>query len=77
VTVRHFRIKAGLKPGELAAAARIGYSAIDNIENERKNASVEVIYRIADALKVPAAALVRDPACLLGKDAGTVQAVSA
>lgn len=56
------RIKSGKKPGEFATAARISYSTLDNIENERKNASPEVLYRIAAALDVPVAALIRDPA---------------
>lgn len=60
--IRALRIKSGLKPGEMATAARISYSTLDNIENERKNASAEVLHRIASVLDVPVAALIRDPA---------------
>lgn len=69
LTIRYLRIKSGMKPGELANKSSISYPHLDNIENERKDASVEVIHRIAKALDVPPGALVRDPACLLGKDA--------
>ncbi len=62
LTIRHFRIKAGDKPGEFATKSRISYSTLDNIENERKNASPEVLHRIAAALDVPVAAIIRDPA---------------
>lgn len=75
-TIRWFRIKAGKKPGEFASLANLSYSSLDNIENERRNASIEVIHRIADALGVPPAALVRDPAALLGKDAPAREAVT-
>lgn len=62
LAIRHLRIKSGKKPGEFATAARISYSTLDNIENERKNASPEVLYRIATALDVPVGAVIRDPA---------------
>ena len=69
LTIRTFRIKAGMKPGEFATKAGISYAHLDNLENERKEASVEVLHRIADALDVPARALVRDPAALLADSA--------
>lgn len=62
--IRAFRIKAGMKPGEFATRAQISYSTLDNIENERKNASLEVLYRIASALDIPVHAIVRDPLAL-------------
>jgi transcriptional regulator with XRE-family HTH domain len=62
LAIRHLRIKSGKKPGEFATAARISYSTLDNIENERKNASPEVLHRIAAVLDVPVAALIREPA---------------
>lgn len=62
LAIRHLRIKSGKKPGEFATAARISYSTLDNIENERKNASPEVLHRIAAALDVPVGALIREPA---------------
>lgn len=65
LTIRCFRIKDGLKPGEFASKADISYAHLDNIENERKEASVEVLHRIAKALDVPPRALVRNPASLL------------
>lgn len=66
--IRAFRIKEGLKPGEFANKAGISYAHLDNIENERKEASLEVLYRIAAALDISIRALVRDPGTLVSKD---------
>lgn len=60
--IRAFRIKAGMKPGALATKASVAYSTLDNLENERKDASLEVLYRLASALDIPVHAIVRDPA---------------
>lgn len=62
--IRAFRIKGGMKPGTFASRAQISYSHLDNIENERKTPSAEVLYRIAAALDVPVHAIVRDPRIL-------------
>lgn len=76
--IRCFRIKAtGLKPGEFATRAGIAYSTLDNIENERKEASLEALHRIADALGVPAEAIVRDPSYLVPAVSRPTAAVSA
>ena len=64
VTIKAFRVKQGDKPGAFAAKAGISYQHLDNLENERKEASVEVLYRIAAALDVPVRALLRDDAKL-------------
>lgn len=63
--IRYLRLKDGLKPGEFAAKAGISYPHLDNIERERKDASVEALYRIAGALNVAVEAIVRDSACLV------------
>ena len=63
--IRAFRIKDGLKPGPFATKALMSYSTLDNLENERKEASPEALYRIAGALNVPVEAIVRDPATLV------------
>lgn len=62
--IRAFRIKAGMKPGEFATKASVSYAHLDNLENERKDASLEVLYRIAAALDIPIHAIVRDSAVL-------------
>lgn len=62
--IRAFRIKAGMKPGAFATKASVAYSTLDNLENERKDASLEVLYRIANALDVPVHAIVRDPSVI-------------
>lgn len=62
LAIRHMRIMSGMKPGEFATKALISYSTLDNIENERRNASAEVLYRIAKALDVPVHAIIRDAA---------------
>lgn len=66
--IRAFRVKDGKKPGQFASEAVISYSTLDNIENERKEASVEVLYRIAGVLNVPVEAIVRDPITLLASN---------
>ena len=68
LTIRHFRIKGGWKPGQFAAAVNIAYSTLDNIENERKEASVEVLHRMAALFEVPVGALLRD-GTILSQDA--------
>lgn len=66
--IRAMRIKDGIKPGPFATKALISYAHLDNIENERKQASPEVLYRIAKALNVPVEAIVRDPAFLVSDE---------
>lgn len=63
--IRALRTKDGLKPGPFATKALMSYSTLDNIENERKEASLEALHRIAGALNVPVEAIVRDPATLV------------
>ncbi len=70
--IRAMRIREGHKPGAFATLAGLSYAHLDNIENERKEASDEALYRIADALKVPVDAILRDRHAL-----GRVTAVSA
>lgn len=60
-TLRAFRIKAGKKLADLAAEANCSYQQLNNVEAERKEASLELLHRLAAALEVPVAALVRDP----------------
>jgi len=64
LTIRCFRIKGGWKPGQFASEVGIAYSTLDNIENERKEASVEALHRIASTLDVPVRALLRDTSVL-------------
>lgn len=63
--IRSFRLKAGMKVAELAAAAKCSYQQLDNLENERKEASVELLHRIAQVLECSVYALVRDPSFAL------------
>lgn len=53
-----------MKPGAFATKAVLSYAHLDNLENERKDASLEVLYRIATALDIPVQAIVRDPRVL-------------
>lgn len=59
-TIRAMRIRDGKKPGDFAKIVGLSYPHLDNIENERKDASDEALYRIADALRVPVEAILRD-----------------
>lgn len=73
--IRALRMKDGKKPGPFATECLVSYSTLDNIENERKEASVEVLYRIANVLNVSVEAIVRDPATLLAaSDTATTKA---
>lgn len=71
LAIRHLRIKSGMRPGEFANKALISYSTLDNIENERKNAGVEVLHRIAAALDVPIGALTRSGALFSADEAAS------
>lgn len=62
--IRELRVKAGLKPGDLAASAGVSYPHLDNVENERKDASIELLHRIANAIPCRVQSIVRDPAIL-------------
>lgn len=64
MAIRYMRIKDGLKPGEFATKAGLSYAHLDNLENERKEASLEVLHRVANALNVPVESIVRDPTSL-------------
>lgn len=59
--VRDFRQKAGLSREELGEQSRITYSHVANIENEHKDASLEVLYRVASVLAVDIRSILRNP----------------
>jgi len=67
MAIRYLRIKDGLKPGEFATKVGVSYAHLDNLENERKEASLEVLHKVANALNVPVEAIVRNPASLIAK----------
>lgn len=59
--LKAFRIMRGLSRQELAERAKpVSYSHVANLETEEKVASPELVHRLALALDVPAAALVRE-----------------
>lgn len=68
IAIRAFRTQQGRKPSEFAKAVDMSYAHLDNLENERKEASIEALYRIATELGVPPTALVRDPAFVVPRD---------
>ena len=51
--VRRIRAEAGLSQEELAYRAKLHRTYISSIERGQRNVSVENIFAIADALKVP------------------------
>ena len=51
--VRRIRTEAGLSQEELAYRAKLHRTYISSIERGQRNVSVENIFAIADALKVP------------------------
>lgn len=61
LTIKHLRLKDGQKQSDLATQVGITQSALSHIETGAHPASDLVLNRIARALCVPVAALVRDP----------------
>ncbi len=55
--VRAIRIRRGLSQEDLAAIAKIDRTYIGGIERGERNAGIKNVWRIADALCVPAAEL--------------------
>lgn len=66
--IRAFRVKLGMTPDDLAKATSLSTPHLRNIENENREPRLEHLYRIAQALEVSAAALVRDPSLLTGEN---------
>jgi transcriptional regulator with XRE-family HTH domain len=58
--IRSLRRDAGLTLAELAAAADLGKSTLAQLESGRANPSVETLWAIAAALKVPFSAIVEE-----------------
>lgn len=58
--VRKFRQQKGLTQEELAFAAKIDLTYVGDIERGRRNPSLLVMARIADALSVPLQNLIAD-----------------
>ena len=58
--IRYLRAQAGLTLAELAAAAGLGKSTLAQLESGRANPSVETLWAIAAALKVPFARIVEE-----------------
>jgi transcriptional regulator with XRE-family HTH domain len=57
--VRRIRTEAGLSQEELAYRAKLHRTYISSIERGQRNVSVENIFAIADALKVPPGELLK------------------
>jgi transcriptional regulator with XRE-family HTH domain len=58
--IRSLRRDAGMTLAELAAASGLGKSTLAQLESGRANPSVETLWAIGSALKVPFAALVEE-----------------
>jgi transcriptional regulator with XRE-family HTH domain len=59
--VRALRLDAGLTLADLATAAGLGKSTLAQLESGRANPSVETLWAIAAALRVPFARLIEEP----------------
>jgi transcriptional regulator with XRE-family HTH domain len=55
--LREARLAAGLTQEELSFAAGLDRTYISQLENDRKSPTVDVLFRLADALGVPASGL--------------------
>lgn len=51
--IRHLRRERGLSQDVLSGLAGIGRTHLSMIENGEKNASIDTLWRIADALNMP------------------------
>lgn len=60
-TVKAIREFAGLSQAELSRQSAVSQGHISGIEAGEKNASPKTVRKLADALKVPVAALVNAP----------------
>jgi transcriptional regulator with XRE-family HTH domain len=56
--LRSAREAAGLTQEALAFRAALGRSYISQLENDRKSPSLDVLFRLCDALGVPASELI-------------------
>lgn len=61
VAIRTFRTLRGLSRDDLAKRVGVSYPYFANIENEYKDGTPELLHRIALALDVPVAAILRQP----------------
>jgi transcriptional regulator with XRE-family HTH domain len=59
--IRDFRTKAGMDRSDLAERVGIKYSHLANIENDCRSVSIEVLYRLANALTVNIRSILRNP----------------
>ncbi|MEM7503800.1 MAG: helix-turn-helix transcriptional regulator [Pseudomonadota bacterium] len=59
--LRRLRTAAGLSQEELASRAELHRTYVSSVERGQRNVSVENIFRLADALQVPAEELVKAP----------------
>lgn len=65
------REAAGLSQEKLAFAAELDRTYISHLENDKKSPTLEVVFRICDALKIPASELIaRVEKSRTGKAAG-------
>lgn len=59
--IRTFRTIRGVSRDELAQQVGVSYPYFANIENEHKDGTPELLHKIALALDVPIAAILRKP----------------
>jgi transcriptional regulator with XRE-family HTH domain len=76
-TIKKLRIDKELSQEQLADAAEITASYLSLIENDRRDASISVLHRIAKAVGVPAEVIIWDavqlPSTLDAKDKRTCE----
>jgi transcriptional regulator with XRE-family HTH domain len=56
--LRKARLLSGLTQEQLAFDAELDRTYISQLENDKKSPTLEALFRIADALKIPASELV-------------------
>jgi transcriptional regulator with XRE-family HTH domain len=68
VAIRTFRTIRGISRDDLAKQVGVSYPYYANIENEHKDGTPELLHKIALALDIPIAAILRAP--LMAETAG-------
>lgn len=68
--IKRFRSMRGLSQEKLAERAQISNTYLSRVENGRRQASLEVLTRIAAALNIPLSSLIRGGIASSGHSAG-------
>jgi len=60
--IKEYRKKAGMSQDDLAKLAKINRTYLSQLENNRSSPTVDVLFRLANAMEINAVKLITDPA---------------